>query len=148
MLGLAACGGTTTTTTTNSAGQTVVSCQMAFAKTKFVLHAGLALAAFDRYLYQPFRAGAFKQGAPGRTKALLKAAASSVFIYHELTIAAQDARCDTTLRKLMTPLTSAAATLSSLKAALTGGNVNALTGAVSQLTGLRATAQRYGVGLG
>jgi len=29
------------------------------AKTKFVLHAGLAFGAFHRYIYEPFRSGAF-----------------------------------------------------------------------------------------
>lgn len=121
---------------------------MAFAKTKFVLHAGLAVAAFDRYIFKPFRAGAFKKGAPGRTKAIVKAGASALFIYHELKIAAEDARCDATLRKLMTPLSSAAAGFSSLKAALTGGNLSAVTGAESALNGLKTTARQYGVAVG
>jgi hypothetical protein len=34
-----------------------------FAKTKFVLHAGLAFGAFHRYLYKPYQAGTFNKGA-------------------------------------------------------------------------------------
>ena len=35
-----------------------------FAKTKFVLHAGLAFGAIHRYIYKPLRAGALHSGAP------------------------------------------------------------------------------------
>src|SRR5437879_4112962 len=54
-----------------------------FAKTKFVFHAGLAFGAFHRYIYKPFRNGAF--GRPFSHKlALIKAAVASLFVYHEL----------------------------------------------------------------
>ena len=90
----AGCGGAKTTTSTNAQGQTVVSCQISFAKTKFLLHTGVAAGAFYRYIYNPWRAGAFKKGAPGRKKALAKAAASGLVVVHELKIAARDAQCD------------------------------------------------------
>lgn len=148
VLTLAACGGTTTSTTTNAAGQTVVTCHTSFARTKFVLHAGLALGAFHRYIYKPYRAGLFKKGAPGRTKALVKAGASAVFIYHELKIAAQDARCDgPTLRKLAAPVSTALSGFSSLKDALTGGNLGGISGAGALLSGLTSKANQNGITL-
>jgi hypothetical protein len=120
----AGCGGAKSTTTTNAQGQTVVSCQITFAKTKFLLHTGLAAGAFYRYIYDPWRAGAFKKGAPGRTKALAKAAASGVVVVHELKIAARDAQCDgPALKALARPMATAvgaAGALTSL-ASLTGG---------------------------
>ena len=92
VLALSACGGKTTTTT-NAGGQKVVTCHIPLAKTKLVLHAGIALAAFHRYIEAPYRRGAFKSGAPGRTKALVKAGASALVVYHELKLALDDARC-------------------------------------------------------
>ena len=148
VLALAACGGTTTSTTTNAAGQTVVTCHTSFAKTKFVLHAGLALGAFHRYIYKPYRAGLFKKGASGRTKALVKAGASALFIYHELKIAAKDARCDgPTLRKLAAPVSSALSGFSSLKDAITAGNLGGIAGAGALLSGLTSKANQNGITL-
>ena len=60
------------------------SARVHLAKTKFVLHAGLAFGAFHRYILEPYRAGAFRKGAPGRTKALVKAGAAGLFAYREL----------------------------------------------------------------
>ncbi|HUK98189.1 MAG TPA: hypothetical protein VLV46_11075 [Gaiellaceae bacterium] len=120
----AGCGNGKTTTTTNAQGQTVVSCQIAFAKTKFLLHTGIAAGAFYRYIYDPWRAGAFKKGAPGRAKALAKAAASGVVVVHELKIAARDAQCDgPALKALARPMTAAVGAAGALTspASLTGG---------------------------
>ena len=120
----AGCGGAKTTTTTNAQGQTVVSCQISFAKTKFLLHTGLATGAFYRYIYDPWRAGAFKKGAPGRTKALAKAAASGLVVVHELKVASRDAQCDgPALKALARPMTAAVAAAGALTTltSLTGG---------------------------
>ena len=120
----AGCGGAKTTTTTNSQGQTVVTCHVSFAKTKFLLHAGIAAGAFYRYIYDPWRAGVFKKGAPGRTKALAKAAASGVVVVHELKIAARDAKCDgPALKALARPMAAAIAAAGALTTltSLTGG---------------------------
>ena len=97
VLVLAACGTSTSTTTTTASGQVQVSCHIEFAKTKFLLHSGIAVGAFQRYIFKPYRAGAFKKGAPGRRKALLKAGATAVLVGHELKLAARTrnatARC-------------------------------------------------------
>jgi hypothetical protein len=99
-----------------------VSCKITFARTKFLLHSGLAAGAFYRYIYNPWRAGAFKQGAPGRTKALAKAAASGVVVAHELKTAARDAQCDgPALKALARPMTVAVATSGTLPSLPAGG---------------------------
>ena len=52
-----------------------------FAKTRFVAAVGGAAFLTKRYLYDPYRAGSFQQGADGRTTAVVKAglaAAASV----------------------------------------------------------------------
>lgn len=124
---VAGCG-TTTTTTTNAAGQVTTVCHTSFAKTKFLLHSGLAFGAFHRYIYRPYRAGAFRKGAPGRAKALVKAGASAVFAYHELKVAANDAKCDgPALRRL-------------------GGSLSGVLGALQQLRALKAASGLGAIG--
>ena len=125
-----------------------MSCHIALAKTKFVLHTGIALGAFHRYVYKPFRAGAFKQGAPGRKKALLKAGASALLAYHELKVAARDAQCDgPTLKKLASPLSQALSALSSLRTAIGAGDLAGIGGAGALLDSLVAKASQNGVQL-
>ena len=77
-----------------------------FAKTKFVLHTGLALGAFRRYIYKPWKAGKLKKGADGRVVALAKAAAAGAFTAHELGSARDAALSDDRLRGLGDRLTT------------------------------------------
>jgi hypothetical protein len=80
---------------------------ISFAKTKFVAHSGLALGAFHRYIYKPFRAGKFSAGQHGRLLAFVKAAAAALFVKHEVRLAAQDAQANPTLcRAIAAPLRS------------------------------------------
>jgi hypothetical protein len=145
---IAGCGSSSTTTTTTPTGSVQVNCQIAFAKTKFILHTGIALGAFHRYVYKPYRAGAFKKGAPGRKKALLKAGASALLAYHELKVADQDAKCDgPALKKLASPLAQALAALSSLKSAIGTGNLAGIGSAGALLDSLVAKAAQNGVHL-
>ena len=126
----AGCGsGAKVATTTNAQGKTELACsgKVHFAKTKFVLHAGLAFGAFHRYILKPYRTGAFAKGAPGRTKALVKAGASALFAYHELKVARTDAVCDgPRLRKLADSLSSALASLNALRALKAGTGLGAI----------------------
>ncbi|SNR91159.1 hypothetical protein SAMN05216276_1001160 [Streptosporangium subroseum] len=70
-----------------------------FAKTRFALHAGLALGAFYRYIYRPLRSGGFERGAPRRKRNFLKAAAAGAFTLHELRVARRFAMANPTLCK-------------------------------------------------
>jgi len=146
---LAGCGGKTTTTTTNAAGQTVVTCHISLAKTKFLLHTGLAYAAFHRYIQKPYEAGSFKSGASGRTKALVKAGASALVVFHELQAALQDARCDgPVLAKLAAPVAGAAAAFQSMKASLEKGDLGGIVKGTSLLTTLSSEAEKVGLTVG
>lgn len=139
------CGGATETTTTNAAGQTVVTCKIHFAKTKFLLHAGIAAGAFYRYIYNPYRAGAFKKGAPGRTKALAKAAASGLVVVHELKVAARDARCDgSALKKLAGPISALLNSVTSLKGLASGGALGAIGTAGTEFQRLQTASAAAG----
>lgn len=89
-------------TGTDASGQTTTRTvpDVKFAKTKFVLHSGLAIGAFRRWIYKPWKAGTFKQGADGRTAALVKAAAAGAFTVNELRLARNAALSDDRLRGL------------------------------------------------
>src|ERR1700759_2066432 len=56
------------------------------AKTKFVLHAGLAFGAFHRWIYKPAKAGELSHPLEHKLTTL-KAALASAFVYHELKLA-------------------------------------------------------------
>ena len=84
-----------------------------FAKTKFVLHFGLAAGAFHRYIYKPFKSGAFSHPLSHKL-ALVKAAAAAGFTYHELKLAAVDVRSSKILSALFSPITLLAANFAAL----------------------------------
>jgi hypothetical protein len=92
------------------------------AKTKFALHAGLAFGAFHRYIYKPYRAHAFT--GPDKVKTIAKAAVAGAFVYHEVNIALQDAKCSKTLSVVVSPLTALGAGFTGLVAKLKGGSVD------------------------
>lgn len=125
---LAGCG-TKTVSSTNANGhvstQTVPNVH--FAKTKFVLHMGLAFGAIHRYIYKPLRNGALRRGAPGRVKVLLKGAAAAVFAVHELRLAHDDALASNLLRPLANKVDSLGSKLSGLVSGLKSGSVNPAT---------------------
>jgi hypothetical protein len=109
-----------------------------FGKTRFLLHAGLAFGAFHRYLYKPFKAGTFSSGANGRTTAIVKAAIASLFVYHELKRAYDFAKCDSTLSKLVSPITALTGAVSNLTSNLKAGKFDggSLSGVSNQLNAL------------
>jgi hypothetical protein len=128
----------------SSSGQSSAStaAHVHFAKTKFLLHAGLAFGAFHRYIYKPFRSGGFTPVSSHKL-AIVKAGAAGLFAYHEVKIALVDARSSATLSKLVSPLTALQRRLSSLGQQLRNGHLSpaAITGAnrsVSNVTGLGA----------
>ncbi|WP_436757149.1 hypothetical protein [Streptosporangium sp. V21-05] len=70
-----------------------------FAKTRFALHAGLALGAFYRYIYKPLQSGGFKAGAEKRKRTFAKAAVAGLFTLHELKVARRFALANPTMCK-------------------------------------------------
>ncbi len=136
-LGVAGCGSSSSSGT--SAGGTSTA-QISHAKTKFILHAGLAFGAFHHWIYKPARAGDFAH--PFLHKlTIIKAGVAGLFVYHELKLALADARADPTLSKLVAPLDTLEAKISGLAASLKGGHAdpssinqdNGSIGSVSQL---------------
>jgi len=115
-----------------------------FAKTKFVLHAGLAFGAFHRYIYKPFRAGKLGGGLLTNKKAKLKAAAAALFAYHEVKVALKDARSSRILSKALSPLLALQTKLSSMKSGLKRGDTSQVAGANTDVNGIGAAAKQAG----
>ncbi len=147
---LAGCG-TKTVSSTNANGQ--VSTQTVpnvhFAKTKFVLHMGLAFGAIHRYIYKPLRNGALRRGAPGRVTVLLKGAAAAVFAVHELRVAHDDALASNLLRPLANKVDSLGGKLSGLVNGLKSGSVNpaAILSSSGAADALGSASSGLGVGI-
>ena len=119
-LAFAVCCGSSSSNSSTSSTSTVH-----FAKTKFVLHAGLAFGAFHRYIYKPWKEGKFSGGIFHHKLATLKAALAAAFAYHELKLALDDARSSKILSTLLSPILALQTKLTALKSSLEGGNVDA-----------------------
>jgi hypothetical protein len=119
-----------------------------FAKTKFLIHTGLAFGAFYRYIYTPFKDGKFRSGADGRRGALVKAGLAGLFAYHELKVARKDALASDTLRRyVVRPMDELLARLKPLTDALKGGSFDpgSIIGAAGAVSALSSAASRAGV---
>jgi hypothetical protein len=108
-----------------------------FAKTKFVLHAGLAFGAFHRWIYKPAKAGTLRHPFQHPLTAA-KAALAAAFVYHELKLALADAQADPTLSKLVAPVTALQDKLHALAGSVKSGgasptDVSGLESAISSI---------------
>jgi hypothetical protein len=115
-----------------------------FAKTKFVLHTGLAFGAFHRYLYKPFKAGTFQSGAHGRISAFVKAGLAALFIKREVRLASEDVKANPTLCKaIAAPLQDVSDKISAAVSSLKGGDASGISGieqTVQSVEGKASTA--------
>jgi len=91
-------------------------------KTRLLADLALTYGAFHRYLYKPYKAGAFRKGAEGRTKAIIKAGLATAVILKLLSNAKKNAEADPTLCKFVPNIDSIKASLSNLAAKIKGGS--------------------------
>ncbi len=148
----AGCGSSTkTVSSTGSNGQVTTQTvpNVHFAKTKFLIHTGLALGAIHRYIYKPLRNGALRSGAPGRIKVLLKGAAAALFAVHELKLAHNDALSSDLLRPLANKLDSLGHKLSGLVGGLKNGSISptAILSSSGAANALTSASSGLGVGI-
>lgn len=94
-----------------------------FAKTKFVLHMGLAFGAFHHWIYKPVKAGDLRHPLSHKV-ALIKAGLAAAFVYHELKLALGDAQSSPTLSKLVAPITALQNRIHGLGPGLRSGSAN------------------------
>lgn len=115
-----------------------------FAKTKFVLHAGLAFGAFHRWIYKPAKAGTLRHPFEHPLTAA-KAALAGAFVYHELKLALTDAQADPTLSKLVAPITALQTKIQGLAGSVKSGgaspaDVSGLESSISSIKDQAASA--------
>ncbi len=118
-----------------------------FAKTKFVLHTGLAFGAFHRYLYKPFRAGTFTSGTKiHRALVFGKAGGAALFIKREVRLAIVDVQANPTLcNTLVAPLMALGDGISGVVTKLKGGDTTAIADAEKGVTAIESAASSGGV---
>jgi hypothetical protein len=124
LLGLGVGCGSSSSSSNGASGQGSTTQTTHFAKTKFVLHAGLAFGAFHRYIYKPWKEGKFSGGLFHHKLATVKAALAATFAYHEVKLALNDARSSKILSTLLAPLLGLQTKLSSLASGLKHGSVD------------------------
>jgi hypothetical protein len=125
-LALVSCGSSSSTSSGASSGGQVAtstsgSSSVHFAKTKFVLHAGLAFGAFHRWIYKPLKAGDLAHPFTHKLT-VVKAALAGGFVVHELKLALHDAQADPTLSKLVAPITAVENKLSGTASSIRSGH--------------------------
>jgi hypothetical protein len=91
-------------------------------KTRLVADLALTYGAFHRYLYKPYKAGAFHKGASGRTKAIIKAGLATAVILKLLSNAKKNAEADPTLCKFVPSMDTIKASLSTLANKIRSGS--------------------------
>ena len=154
LVALAGCGSSSHKAQTSASSAKVNTAAMACAKagtkhltkTRFLLHAGLAIGAFRHFVYNPFKAGKFNSGAPGRVKSLAIAGAAALYAYHELKVAKGFAEADKTLCKLVAPIDQLSARLSALGASLKSGHLDqaGINGAAQNVASFKGSSTKLG----
>jgi hypothetical protein len=91
-------------------------------KTRLLADLTLTYGAFHRYLYKPYKAGAFRKGADGRVKAIIKAGLATAVIVKLLSNAKENAAADPTLCKYVPSMDNIKASLSTLADKIKGGS--------------------------
>ena len=116
------------------------------AKTRFLLHAGLAIGAFRHWVYTPFKAGKFNKGQKGRVKTMVKAGAATLFALHQLKTAKNFAESDKTLCKLVAPIDKLTASLPGLGSGLKSGKLdsNGISTTATNVASLKGSATKLG----
>lgn len=146
-IAIGACGSSSSSSNGTAAASTTAtsgSSSIKLAKTKFVIHTGLAFGAFHRWIYKPLKAGVLSHPLSHKL-AVVKAALAAGFVVHELKLALADAQASPTLSKLVAPITALQNKLSGAGSALRSGNVDATqfdqaNGLISSLSSQAAAA--------
>ncbi|WP_225811599.1 hypothetical protein [Streptomyces spinosus] len=153
--GATACGGSEKNSTKDTAAAQAVPAgdspspttsaeKRKFAKTRFVVDAGLAAGATYQWIVKPWKAGKFKKGAKGRKTALVKAALAGAFAYNRLKAAQKNAKADPALSKALQPLSSGIESLKNLPSKLRKGDENAASSFSDVIGGVKDAGKSAG----
>ena len=93
-------------------------------KTRFVAHLGIAYFAFHHFVWRPYQAGSFNNGAPHRVSSIVKAGVALLFAVHEVKVADKIAKTsnDPLLQKLDGALTGLTTQFGTIGSKLKSGN--------------------------
>ena len=142
--------GSTSAGTTAGAATTDPQCPSSnaktFAKTRFVLHTAEGFGAFHRYLYKPYKAGAFSSGSSGRIKTFLKAGAAALFIKRQVRLASEDVKANPTLCKaIAAPLAKVGEQISGAVTKLKSGDPRGIEDVNTSIDNIKSSAAGNGV---
>lgn len=119
-----------------------------FAKTRFVTNVGLAGGSFYQWIYKPYQAGKFKQGADGRTVALVKAAAAGAFAAKQVKDATNNVKADPTLCKaFIGPMTKLQNQLETVGTKIRSGDVSGIADTAATVGGISSLAKQNGLNI-
>ena len=95
-------------------------------KTRFLAHVGVAYFVFHHWVMNPYKQGAFAQGAPHRTAALVKGGVALLFAVHEVRVAEKIAHNskDPLLQKLDAGVAGLTTAFASVGQKMKGGQFN------------------------
>jgi len=93
-------------------------------KTRFVAHLGVAYFAFHHFVWKPYKAGEFDNGAPHRISTIVKGGVALLFAVHEVKVADKIAKTsnDPLLQKLDGALGGLSTQFATIGQKLKGGN--------------------------
>jgi hypothetical protein len=117
----------------------------AFAKTKFVAHAGAGFGAFHHWIYKPYRDGKFAKGAHGRIRAFVKGGLAALFVKREVRLALNDAKANPTLCKaIAAPLANIGNSISGAYDKLKGGDSSGIDSVNSNISSVENSSNAQG----
>ena len=140
-LAVSGCGSSSSSTAGGS-GTTQATTHLA--KTKFLLHAGLAFGAFHRYIYKPYKAGKLGGGLFHNKLTKVKAALAAAFAYHEVKLALVDARSSKLLSRVLAPLLALQDKLNAMKSGIGHGDTSQVAAANSAADAAGSAASSAG----
>ena len=117
-------------------------------KTRFLAHIGVAYFCFHHWVMKPYEQGAFAEGAPHRTAAIVKGGVALLFAVHEVRVAEKIAQKskDPLLQKLDSGVASLTSSFSAVGQKLKSGQFNPqdLTSLTSQTSSVGSQAAAGG----
>lgn len=117
-----------------------------FSKARFVLNVGLAAGAFHQFVWKPYQAGGFQEGADGRTANLVKAGLAAAFAAKQVKDATDNVRNDPELcSALGQPLAQLTGVLDDLQGRITRGDLASLASIEALLASVLGKSEAEGL---
>lgn len=147
---LSGCGQGGVATGDSGGSTTAFSCPtkgtQSFSKARFALNVGLAAGAFHQWIWKPYQAGGFKDGADGRTANLVKAGLAAAFATKQVRDATENVKNDPELcSALGQPLAELTGVLDGLQGSITRGDLTSLASIEALIASVLGRSEAEGV---